>query len=179
MTTSRAAVRYAKALIETVQAKNATEQLFGDMQTIIKAVNESEELKHFLSNPVVKGETKKSALNEIFSSLSTDTKSLFDLLYNNQRFDLLPQIASQYIALYEASKGIARAYVTTAAPLTDDLKAKVLNKVKELTTESQIEIVNEVNPDIIGGFIIRIGDMQYNASIADKLNQLKRELINN
>lgn len=179
MATSRAAVRYAKALIETAQANNVSDQVASDMQTINQAINDSVELKQFLDNPVVKADVKKKALDEIFSSLSADSKLLFGLLNSNHRFALLPQIAAEYIALYESSKGIARAYVTTATPLNDDLKTKVLDKVKQLTSESQIEIINEVNPDIIGGFIIRIGDMQYNASIADKLNQLKRELINN
>ncbi|HLV45844.1 MAG TPA: ATP synthase F1 subunit delta [Flavobacterium sp.] len=179
MATSRAAIRYAKALFETAQAKNVSEQMASDMQTINKAMNDSDELKQFLDNPVIKGEAKKNALDEIFSSLSADSKLLFGLLNNNSRFGLLQQIATKYIALFEESKGIARAYVTTAIPLTDDLKAKVLDKIKQLTSESQIEIINEVNPEIIGGFIIRIGDMQYNASVADKLNQLKRELINN
>lgn len=179
MATSRAAVRYAKALIETAQANNVSDQVASDMQTINQAINDSVELKQFLDNPVVKADVKKKALDEIFSSLSADSKLLFGLLNSNHRFALLLQIATEYIALYESSKGIARAYVTTATPLNDDLKTKVLDKVKQLTSESQIEIINEVNPDIIGGFIIRIGDMQYNASIADKLNQLKRELINN
>ena len=179
MATSRAAVRYAKALFETAQEKNVSEQVANDMQAINIAMNDSEELRFFLDNPVVKGEAKKNALDKIFSSLSSESKLLFGLLNSNSRFSLLPQIASKYIALYEESKGIARAYVTTAVPLTEDLKTKVLEKVKQLTSESQIEIINEINPDIIGGFIIRIGDMQYNASVADKLNQLKRELITN
>src|SRR5690606_17524666 len=118
MTTSRAANRYAKALFETAQAKNVSEQVASDMQTINKAMNDSEELKQFLDNPVIKGEAKKNALDEIFASLSADSKLLFGLLNNNSRFALLPQIASTYIALYGESKGIARAYVTTAMPLT-------------------------------------------------------------
>lgn len=179
MATSRAAMRYAKALIEVAQSKNASEQVANDMQTINKAINESIELQQFLDNPVVKDIAKKNALDQIFVSLSADTKSLFGLLNNNHRFELLLQITNEYIALHESAKGIARAYVTTAVPLDDNLKTKVLEKVKQLTPKPHIEIINQVNPEIIGGFIIRIGDRQYNASIADKLNKLKRELVKN
>ena len=66
--------------------------------------------------------------------------------------------------------------VTTAIPLTDDLKSKVLAKAKELTGKD-VTIKNIVEASIIGGFILRIGDIQYNASIANKLNKLKREFI--
>ena len=79
--------------------------------------------------------------------------------------------------MYDELKGVEVAYVTTATPLTPALEAQVLAKVKELSTK-EVTIVNEVNKDIIGGFIIRLGDMQYNASIANKLSQLKREFNN-
>ena len=74
-------------------------------------------------------------------------------------------------------KGIQVAYVTTAVPLTPELEAQVLAKIKQVS-DKEITIVNEINKDLIGGFIIRLGDMQFNASIANKLSQLKREFNN-
>lgn len=177
MTGTRAAVRYAKAILDVSNAKGNAEVVSADMKNIADAISQSNELKLFLENPVVKGESKLAALNEIFASANADTKNLFSVLLQNKRLDILEAIAAQYATLYDELKGIQVAYVTTATPLTDTLEAQVLAKVKELSNKD-VSIVNEVNADIIGGFIIRLGDMQYNASIANKLNQLKREFNN-
>lgn len=177
MTGTRAAVRYAKAILDVSNAKGNAEVVSVDMKNIADAISQSNELKLFLENPVVKGESKLAALNEIFASANADTKNLFSVLLQNKRLDILEAIAAQYATLYDELKGIQVAYVTTATPLTDALEAQVLAKVKELSNKD-VSIVNEVNADIIGGFIIRLGDMQYNASIANKLNQLKREFNN-
>ena len=177
MTGTRAAVRYAKAILEVSNAKGNAEVVSADMKNISEAISQSNELKLFLENPVVKGESKLAALNEIFASANADTKNLFSVLLQNKRLDILEAITAQYAKLYDELKGVEVAYVTTATPLTPALEAQVLAKVKELSTK-EVTIVNEVNKDIIGGFIIRLGDMQYNASIANKLSQLKREFNN-
>jgi F-type H+-transporting ATPase subunit delta len=75
-------------------------------------------------------------------------------------------------------KGTQIAKVTTAVPLTEALKTKVLAKVKELT-KKDVEVINIIDESILGGFILRVGDIQYNASIANKLNNLKREFTLN
>lgn len=177
MTGTRAAVRYAKAILDVSNAKGNAEVVNADMKDIATAISTSNELKLFLENPVIKGESKLAALNEIFGSANADTKNLFSVLLQNKRLDILEAIAAQYAILYDELKRIQVAYVTTASPLTAELEAQVLAKIKELSNK-EVSIVNEVNADIIGGFIIRLGDMQFNASIANKLSQLKREFNN-
>lgn len=177
MTGTRAALRYAKAILDVSNAKGNAEVVGADMKAISDAISQSNELKLFLENPIIKGASKLAALNEIFASANADTKNLFSVLLQNKRLDILEAIAAQYAVLYDELKGIQVAYVTTATSLTSELEAQVLRKIKELSSK-EVTIVNEVNKDIIGGFIIRLGDMQYNASIANKLNQLKREFNN-
>lgn len=177
MTGTRAALRYAKAILDVSNAKGNAEVVSGDMKNISDAISQSNELKLFLENPIVKGESKLAALNEIFASANADTKNLFSVLLQNKRLDILEAIAAQYAVLYDELKGIEVAYVTTATPLTSTLEAQVLAKIKEIS-KKEVTIVNEVNSNIIGGFIIRLGDMQFNASIANKLSQLKREFNN-
>ena len=177
MTGTRAALRYAKAILDVSNAKGNAEVVSTDMKTIAAAISQNNELKLFLENPVIKGEAKLAALNEIFASANADTKNLFSVLLQNKRLDILEAIATQYALQYDELKGVQVAYVTTATPLTPELEAQVLAKIKEISTK-EITIVNEVNKDIIGGFIIRIGDKQFNASIANKLSQLKREFNN-
>lgn len=174
---SRAAIRYAKAILDIAQTSGKAEAVNNDMKSIVVAVAESAELKDFLSNPVIKMEVKKSALSEIFSSVQTETQSLFNLLYENKRYEILEAIAVQYTKLYDVSNGVEVAKVTTAFPITPELETKVLAKIAEFSTK-KITIENIVDPSIIGGFILRVGDQQYNASVAIKLSELKREFSN-
>jgi F-type H+-transporting ATPase subunit delta len=92
---SRAAIRYAKAIIDIATESNNTTAVNNDMKTIVSAVKENEELKDFLSNPIVNGTVKMSALSEIFPSLQAETKGLFQLLLANKRFEILSAMATQ------------------------------------------------------------------------------------
>lgn len=174
---SRAAIRYAKAILDLANANGKASNVNDDMKTIASSIAESAELKDFLANPTVKGETKISALSEIFASAQSETKGLFRLLLENKRFEILPAVASQYNLLFDEMSGVQVAKVTTAFPITPELEAKVLAKIKEFSNKS-ITVQNIVDESIIGGFIIRIGDKQYNASVASRLQNLKRELLN-
>lgn len=174
---SRAAIRYAKAILDLANTNGKATNVNEDMKTIASSIAESAELRDFLANPTVKGETKISALSEIFASAQNETKGLFQLLLDNKRFEILPAVASQYKLLFDEMSGVEVAKVTTAFPITPELEAKVLAKIKEFSNKS-ITVQNIVDESIIGGFIIRIGDKQYNASVASRLQNLKRELLN-
>ena len=177
MATSRAAIRYAKAILDIAKANNNTAKVNNDMKSVVTAVKESKELKDFLQSPVVKGPAKFVAISEIFASAQEETKGLFRLLQENSRFGILPAIASQYNTLFDELNNEETAIVTTAFPITSDLEAKVLAKIATFSTK-KITLKNIVDPAIIGGFILRIGDKQYNASVANSLQQLKREFSN-
>ncbi|MBP2833314.1 ATP synthase F1 subunit delta [Aquimarina sp. U1-2] len=174
---SRAAIRYAKAVLSLAQDKKATGDVQSDMQTIIATVNQSDELKMILNSPLIKNEVKLTSLREIFKNTGDITQKLFDILIHNKRVDLLADVAKQYVVLFDRLHHTQVAKVTTAVPLDKALSDKVSAKVKELTgNEATLE--NIIDESIIGGFILRVGDLQYNASIANKLTNLKRELSN-
>ena len=177
MAGTRAAIRYAKAILDIAQVNNSTQAVNSDMTSIVNAIKDSAELKDFLQSPVVKGEIKFSSLNEIFASAQKETKGLFQLLLANKRFELLNDVALQFNALYDELNGIEVAKVTTAFPITPELEAKVLAKIASFSNKN-ITIQNIVDPAIIGGFILRMGDKQYNASVASRLQNLKREFSN-
>ena len=174
---SRAAIRYAKAILDIAQTSGKADAVNNDMKSIVTAVFESADLKDFLTSPIIKIEVKKSALSEIFSNVEKETNSLFHLLFENKRFEILEAIAIQYNKLFDESNGIEVAKVTTAFPITAELETKVLAKIAEFSNK-KITIQNIVDPTIIGGFILRVGDQQYNASVASKLSELKREFSN-
>jgi F-type H+-transporting ATPase subunit delta len=174
---SRAAIRYAKAILDIAQTSGKAEAINNDMKSIVTAIAESAELKDFLSSPVIKMDVKKSAISEIFSNVQAESQSLFNLLFENKRYEILESIAVQYTKLYDISNGVEVAKVTTAFPITTELETKVLAKIAEFSNK-KITIENIVDPSIIGGFILRVGDQQYNASVSGKLGELKREFAN-
>lgn len=174
MVTGRAAVRYAKAVLAMAQEKDMAAAVAQDMGTIADTVINNKELSMALSSPIIKANDKRDILRKVFSQAQPVTIGLFDLLVSNQRVDKLVNIAYSYKQQYDQSMGKQEAVVTTAVPLTPELEARMLAKVKEMTGKDAI-IVNKVDESIIGGFILRAGDMQYDASISGKLNKLEQE----
>lgn len=174
---SRAAIRYAKAILDTAHAKGVAAEVNTDMQSVVSALKDSAELNAFVQSPTTPSETKESALQEVFASSNALTKGLFKLLAENKRFDILAAVALEYGRQYEELNGVEVAEVTTAVPLTEELEAKVLSTILTFSNK-KVVIRNTVDPSLIGGFIIRIGDKQYNASVAGRLQSLKREFAN-
>lgn len=174
---SRAAIRYAKAILETAVANGKANQVNDDMKSIITAVDSNTDLREFLSSPIITSEVKMKALSEVFSKVQEETKSLFKLLLENKRFEILASIAVQYNIQFDDMNGVEVAQVTTAFPITPDLESKILAKAATISSK-KLTIQNTVDPSIIGGFILRIADKQYNASVSNRLQELKREFSN-
>ncbi len=178
MSGSRAAVRYAKAILSFALEQNKEVEVNNDMSVVVETIEESKDLQLVLSSPVLKSDLKKTALKEVFSSkVSGLTIGLIDLLIENKRLSILTDVAKKYIVIFDELKGIEVAKVTTAVPLTEALNKQVLAKVKEITGK-EATIENTIDPEILGGFILRIGDVQYDASISNKLQVLKRQFEN-
>lgn len=178
MSGSRAAIRYAKAILSFALEQQKEVEVNTDMLLIANTIKESNDLQLLLTSPVVKTDLKKTAIKAVFAnSISKVSQSLIDLLIDNKRLSILEEVAKKYTILFDSLKGIEIAKVTSAIPLTDELNKQVLLKVKEITGKDAT-IENIVNPDIIGGFILRIGDVQYDASVANKLQVLKRQFAN-
>lgn len=175
---TRAAQRYAKAILDLATDRNVSKEVNGDMESIAKTISASNELQDVLGSPALKNEQKKNALLEIFKGSNALTFGAFDILMENNRILLLKYVAQDYTSLYNELNNIQIATVTTAIPLDAAMEAKIQRKITELTGNSA-KIKNTVDPDIIGGFILRIGDLQYNASVAQKLKNLRREFKNN
>lgn len=177
MSGTRAAIRYAKAILDIAASKNVSSEVGNDMTLIATTIHSNAELNAFIQSPTIRVEQKESALLSVFDKTNAVTKSLFHLLFENKRFEILASIASEYNKLYDILNGIEVAKVTTAIPMDAALEAKVLAKIASFSNK-KISIESTVDPSIIGGFILRIGDEQYNGSVANSLQVLKRELNN-
>ena len=178
MAGSRAAIRYAKAVLALATEQKNADVVNEDMKLIANTIDQSDELSNLLNNAVTKSEDKKIALLAVFPKLSAVTRGLFDILITNKRMDILNNVAKKYTVLYDKLIGKEIAHVTTAFPMNSDLEMKVLAKIKDLTNKA-VELENIVDESILGGFILRVGDQQYDASVSNKLNKLKREFTLN
>ena len=178
MAGSRAAIRYAKAVLSLASDKKAAEAVNIDMKLIANTFSENEDLSTMLKSAVIKSDEKKAVLTKVFPKLNAISSGLFDVLFTNKRLELLPEVASKYSVLFDVLSDKETATVTTAIPMTKELEKKVLAKVKTLTSK-KVELENVVDESILGGFILRVGDKQYNASISNKLEKLRKEFTIN
>ena len=176
---TRAALRYAKAVLNLAKDKNLAEVVNTDLQLIVNTLEANQDLDDVLLNPVIKSGVKKNILTKVFKTkVNGITQGLLNLLIEKKRLNILVDIAKEYAIIYDFDMGIEVAKVTTAVALTKELENTILEKVKSLTGKA-VTIKNTVNPDLIGGFILRVGDKQYDASITGKLNLLKRDFEDN
>lgn len=175
---SRAAIRYAKAVLDLAKDNGSVEAVLNDMKSVKATIEGSKELRNALNSPVIKADDKRAVLRQVFTDGTKETLGLVDVLVDNSRANLLGGVANSFIAEYNKSNKIESATVTTAVALTPELETKVLAKVKELTGSTNVTLTNQIDESVIGGFVLRVGDTQYNASIASQLGKLKREFSN-
>ncbi|MCK0130561.1 ATP synthase F1 subunit delta [Flavobacteriaceae bacterium F08102] len=174
MKESKTAIRYAKAALNLAIDLNKGREVNDDMKLITKTIDENQDLQWMIHNPVIKNSVKKEVLTSIFKDKIEPTSlSLISLLIENKRLKMLDDVAKEYTFIYDRHRGTQIAQVTSAIPLSDELKDKILAKLKDLVGK-EVSIENTIDPSIIGGFILRIGDQQYDASITGKMNNLRR-----
>ena len=178
MKDARAAIRYAKAILNLAKDSKEETAVNNDMLLIATTIAENHDFEVLLRSPIVKASDKIKVLNALFADkVNNITLGLFHLLDDNKRISLLHAIAKQYAIIYDFDKHMQVAKVTTAIPLTKDIEQQVLDKIVKLTG-NKANLENVINPAILGGFILRVGDVQYDASISNYLNELKKEFDN-
>ncbi len=172
----KAAKRYAKALFET--ASKNLDAVQKDMQFIAQVLNNNPELVKVIKDPTVVPSKKLNVIDKIFEGkITQETYKLIQLLGQKDRLDLLDDITKSFDILYKNKKGIREAEVITAVPLTGELENQILQKIKSLTGSNEVKLINKVEPAIIGGFILNMDDLRYDASISGKLAKIKQKLL--
>ncbi len=177
MSVQRIAGRYAKSLIDLAQEQNKLERILEDV-TSFKNASGNRDFYLLLKSPIVKGSKKLSILDALFADKYDElTMAFLRILVNKGREPYLPEIADEFVAQYKEIKKISTVKVTTAKALSADaLKALEAKLAASDATYSQVEIETAVDPDLIGGFVLELGGQIYDASVAQKLEELKRTL---
>jgi F-type H+-transporting ATPase subunit delta len=177
MSENKAASRYAKSLIDLSTEQNAFEEIRNDMVLIEQVVDQNSVLEAILQNPIIPLDKKYSILEEIFgNSVHAVTKAYLKLVVNKGRSAILFDTAKAFIRQYNVIKGIVTAEVTSATALTAENKNEIVAVVKKEIGAKEVIIKEKVNEKLIGGFILKVGDRQFDASISGSLNKLKKEL---
>ncbi len=177
---SKAAKRYAKALFELANEKNELQTIHSDLSMIFNAIQQSPDLQKALSNPTINTSKKSEIVNKIFTSkVSPLTVNLLHTLASNDRLNILGDIYKAFDNFYKKQKGIINATVTTAVPLNDKLEQQIYQKIKDLTGSKEIDLLKIIDPSILGGFVLNVEDLRYDASIKGKLAKIKSKLVEN
>jgi F-type H+-transporting ATPase subunit delta len=179
MVDSKVARRYAKSLLGLASERNLTEKVFTDMELVASVCKNSRDFALLMKNPIVNTDKKDAVLKAVFTGkVDTLTLSFMDLMTRKGRESYFEGIAAEYIKIYKELKGVQVAYVKTATPLDATTREEILSIVRR-TKGDKVELVESVDPSLIGGFILRVGDEQFDASVTKKLRQLKNEFDDN
>jgi F-type H+-transporting ATPase subunit delta len=165
--------RYAKSIIGLAQERKSLEETHGDMQQLLSACRQNPELSRMLKNPLIKPDKKHAILKTLFTGRITDLSMAFiKIIVRKRREQYLEEIAAEFTAQYKKIKGITSATVISATPLDASLRAAVSALLKNLS-KLEVALEEKVDPSLIGGFVLRYGDVQYDASIAKSLSGIR------
>ena len=176
MNDSKISVRYAKALFQAAEEANVLDKVMQDVEMIMK-VYAFPDFREVLDSPVVKTSDKKKVTQQLFSGkISSLSMSFFDLILSNKRESHLANIARNFKTLYKQNQGIISAEVVTAEVIEKYHIEQFRNLLKKIY-KSEIELQEKIKPGILGGFILRVEDNQFDASVASGLNRIKKQLL--
>lgn len=180
MLNPRLASRYAKSLLDLAIERGELEEVFRDMLWIQAVCRSNRDFVKLLKSPVIKTDKKNKILAAVTAgSLGQLTTSFNKLLVDKNREAFLPEIVVAFVRLYQEYKGIQTVKLTTAQPVSDEIRGAIVKQVKTAGDFRHIELEEKIDEDIIGGFVLQIGDKLIDASVAYDLKQVARQFENN
>jgi F-type H+-transporting ATPase subunit delta len=179
MSVNKIATRYAKSLLDLAVENNVLGEVKSDMDVFLKST-ENRDLLLLLKSPIINATKKEQVMNALFGGkFHKITSSFFTLIIKKSRESVLQDIAKEFVVQYKERIGLTTVTLTTATQLDDANLAEIKSRlVASKETAKEVEIVTKVNSEIIGGFVLQIGDKLFDNSIAHKLTQVKKSLTN-
>jgi F-type H+-transporting ATPase subunit delta len=176
MKSNKSAVRYATALLELATEHNKVELIEQDILQLLKTAEEVHDFQVFLNSPLIIIDKKIAVIKQIFTDFNQTTIDFLSLVTQNGRETVMIDIAKQFISLLKAQRGIVPITIISAQQLEDNTKQSILSKISAAITGTA-EITEQIDADLIGGFIVRMGDHQIDASVATQLKRLKQQFV--
>jgi F-type H+-transporting ATPase subunit delta len=169
---------YAQALMSLAQTHDLTDRFGEDVAAILSTLQESEDLRQFLTNPLAKADSKKGVLRQVFGEqLHPFVLNFVLLLADRRRINFLHGICKQYQALLRELRQTVLAQVTSAVELRDDQKQAVRERVIAMTGARQVELETSLAPELIGGVVIKVGSQVIDASLRGQLRRISLRLL--
>jgi len=179
MIETKVAKRYAKSLLDLAKETGAIEAVGADMKLFVAVCEQNRDLSLLLANPIIHADKKLSILTKVFEGkMNKLSISFFSIVTRKGREAYLEGIAKEFVQQYKHLKGIQTAVITSAVGLDDKLRSEVYRLIKT-NMNSEVELIEKVDKNIIGGFVLRMDDKQYDASIASELRKLAKEFSSN
>lgn len=176
MSENKAASRYAKSIIDLSIETKSLEEVKSDMALVSKVIGENSQLEAILNNPIVPIDKKSGILSDLFfGKVHPISSSFMKLMVDKGRSSIVYSASKQFVKQYNELKGIVTAEVTSATALTAESRAEIIAIVKKEIGANEVIVKEKVDDDLIGGFILKVEDKQFDASIAGGLNKLKKE----
>lgn len=180
MPNPRIASRYAKSLIDLAQETGQLEKIYSDMLLLQGLTKSNKEFLNFLRSPIIKPDKKVKIIDAVTDGkVSTLTASFNKLLITKGREAALPEIISSFIQQYKQLKNIHSVKLTTAVPVSEEIKKAFVTQIRTSSSMENIELEATVNQDLIGGFTLQAGDKLIDASVAAQLKEIARQFQNN
>lgn len=176
MKSNKSAVRYATALLELAIEHNKVELIEQDILQLLKTAEEVHDFQVFLNSPLIIIDKKIAVIKQIFTDFNQTTIDFLSLVTQNGRETVMIDIAKQFVSLLKAQRGIVPITIISAQQLEDHTKQSILSKISAAITGTA-EITEQIDADLIGGFIVRMGDHQIDASVASQLKRLKQQFV--
>ena len=174
MSATQIPYRYAKALFDYAKTNQQLDRVFADMQLINKLVDENRELDRVFHSPILKPTKKAEVFNAVFKNLlSKQTLDFVDMLIDKGRENYMEAIAESFMQMHNEANNVIEAQITTAVAIDEKLRSEIKTKLKAQLNRD-IVLIEKVNPEILGGYILRVNDKQEDKCLTSKLNNLKR-----
>lgn len=180
MQNPRLAGRYAKSLMDLAIEKNELEAVYNDMLLLQSIFKNSRQFVNLMRSPVVMPDKKREIFKAVTQGrVSQLTTAFYELLVRKNREANFPEIVNAFIEQYKEYKNIQTVTLTTARPISEQVKQEIIRKVQSESPNKTIDLKTEVKEDLIGGFVLEMGDRLVDASIAYDLKAIKKQFLNN
>jgi F-type H+-transporting ATPase subunit delta len=179
MQNPRLAARYAKSLLDLAIEQNQLDTVYADMKWLQQVNRSNSDFVNMLRSPIISSDKKDKIIDAVIGNKVSKLTMLFtNLLTTKTRESNMPEIVTAFISQYNSLKNIQTVKLTTASPISDELKNNIVAKVKS-STSTGVEIETSVQEEIIGGFKLEVGGTLIDASILRDLNDIKKQFLNN
>mgnify|MGYP002628732595 CR=1 FL=1 len=180
MSVARIAHRYAKSMIQLALEKNQLEEVTRDVYLLKGATDGSRDFKLMLKSPIIHADKKMAIIKAVFDDqVGVIMRSFLDILVRKGREGWLPEALNAYVEMYNQHQGITPVVLTTAYPVSDEIRDMLMDKLRGQANLEEIEVVTKVDESLIGGYILRYEDKMIDTSIARGLAILKDDFDNN